>query len=65
MESRLSREGDNLYHVKFTPYRTGQYTVDVRSFDESVENSPFVITVTEPAVQINLKEFEKQVGLVR
>ena len=65
VESRLRRESEKLHHVNFTPYRPGKYKVDVLSNGESVQNSPFVITVMdEPPVQLNFKTLEKQVSQV-
>ena len=64
LESRLIRKSEKSHHVRFTPYHPGKYTVDVLSNGDSVQNSPFVITVMdEPPVKLNFKTLEKQVSL--
>ena len=63
VQSRLQREADGLYHVRFLPSKAGKYVVDVRCAGEPVENSPFVMKIAEPEnVQVKLKQFEQQVG---
>lgn len=48
---------------RFVPYKPGRYTVDVRCGGQSIENSPFVMKISEAeTVSVKLKEFEKQVG---
>jgi len=50
---------------RFVPYKPGRYTVDVRCGGESIENSPFVMRISEAeTVSVKLKEFEKQVWRV-
>ena len=47
---------------RFVPYKPGRYTVDVRCGGQSIENSPFVMKISEAeTVSVKLKEFEKQV----
>ena len=49
-------------YFRFVPYKPGRYTVDVRCGGQSIENSPFVMKISEAeAVSVKLKEFEKQV----
>ena len=53
----------NVCIFRFVPYKPGRYTVDVRCGGQSIENSPFVMRITEPeAVSVKLKEFEKEVN---
>lgn len=61
VKSTLTVDPDGLYHVRFVPYKPGRYTVDVRCGGESIENSPFVMRISEAeTVSVKLKEFEKQ-----
>ena len=48
---------------RFLPYKPGRYTVDVRCGGQSIENSPFVMRISEAeTVSVKLKEFEKEVN---
>lgn len=63
VRSTLTLEPDGLYHVRFLPYKPGRYTVDVRCGGQSIENSPFVMRISEAeTVSVKLKEFEKEDG---
>ncbi|RMX60911.1 hypothetical protein pdam_00003464 [Pocillopora damicornis] len=64
IKSTLTFEPDGLYHVRFVPHKPGRYTVDVRCGGQSIENSPFVMKISEAeTVSVKLKEFEKQEGV--
>ena len=54
-----------LLSLRFVPYKPGRYTVDVRCGGQSIENSPFVMRISEAeTVSVKLKEFEQQVYLM-
>ena len=51
-----------VIYSRFVPHKPGRYTVDVRCGGQSIENSPFVMKISEAeTVSVKLKEFEKQV----
>lgn len=39
--SSFTKEADGDYYLRFTPYKKGTYTVDVKCKGKSVEGSPF------------------------
>ena len=49
VSSTFRPEADGLHHLRFTPYKPGSYTVDIRSRGKSVEGSPFTMSVVDPA----------------
>ena len=52
----------SFFSFRFVPYKPGRYTVDVRCGGQSIENSPFVMRISEAeTVSVKVKEFEKQV----
>lgn len=63
VQSTLTKERDGLYHIRFTPNRSGRYNVDVLCAGHHIENSPMTMNVQEPGpVNVKLKEFENQVS---